>query len=263
MQLARFRRLDAIFIRKGNVFEPTELARGPWDPDAQHGGAPAALIAGELERVGSDRPFARIGIHFLKPVPLTPLSVTTSVEREGRIARRLRAEIRAGDDTVCFAYALQLARGNADVPGVPLEGARLAAPETGEAPPRLLPGPTFAADGIEIRFVRGRLLEPGPAQAWFRLRVPIVEGEETTQLQRAMAAADFGNGAGSALPWDEFTFVNPELTVYLLREPAGEWVGIDAVSSIDPGGIGLAESALHDEQGPVGRALQSLYVSRR
>jgi hypothetical protein len=121
----------------------------------------------------------------------------------------------------------------------------------------------FGGDGIEIRFVRGHFSEPGPAAAWFRLRVPIVEGEPTSQLQRAMAAADFGNGISAALDWDEYTFVNPELTVYLLRPPVGEWIGNDAATAIDASGIGLADATLHDEQGAFGRALQSLYVSRR
>ena len=254
--------MDAIFIPKGNVFEPTELARGPWDQGAQHGGAPAALIAGELERIADGRAFARIGIHFLKPVPLAPLSVHTAVEREGRRARRLRAELRADDEVVCFAYALQLS-GGGDVPAIPMTASRLAPPESGEETPRFTPWTMFGGDGNEVRFVKGGLREPGPAQAWFRLRVPVVAGEPVTPLQRTLAAADFGNGVSSALGWDDYLFINPELTVYLLREPAGEWVGLDAVTSIDSSGIGLAESTLHDEQGPFGRALQSLVVSRR
>jgi len=36
---------DAIFARDGALFVPSELARGPWSPQAQHGGAPAALLA--------------------------------------------------------------------------------------------------------------------------------------------------------------------------------------------------------------------------
>ena len=57
--------------------------------------------------------------------------------------------------------------------------------------------------------------------------------------------------------------MNPELTVFMLREAEGEWIGNDAVTAIDPGGIGLADATLHDEQGPIGRALQALYVSKR
>jgi hypothetical protein len=63
--------------------------------------------------------------------------------------------------------------------------------------------------------------------------------------------------------WDQFTFVNPELTVFMLREPEGDWIGNDAITAIDPGGIGLADATLHDRHGPFGRALQSLYVAAR
>jgi hypothetical protein len=78
-----------------------------------------------------------------------------------------------------------------------------------------------------------------------------------------MAAADFGNGISAAVSWDDFTFVNPELTVFMLREAEGDWIGNDAVTAIDPAGIGLADATLHDAHGPFGRALQSLYVAAR
>src|SRR3954466_16067497 len=107
-KMARFNAVDALFIRKGNAFEPTELTRGPWDPNAQHGGAPAALIAGELERASDGRPFARLALHLMRPVPLVPLTVEIRVDRDGRRARRMRADLKAGDDVVCFGYALQI-----------------------------------------------------------------------------------------------------------------------------------------------------------
>jgi hypothetical protein len=256
--------LDALYIRKAdNVFEPTELTTGPWDPRAQHGGPPAALIAGEMERHGDGRPFARIALHLLKPVPLVPLTLEIEIARDGRRARRMRADLKAGDEIVCFAYALQIQGDPEPVPEVPLCGAIAQGPENGTPAANFTGYRMFAGDGIEVSFVKGGLTEPGPATAWFRLRVPVVEGEEPSQLQRTMAAADFGNGISSAVRWDEFTFVNPELTVFMLREPEGDWIGNDAITAIDPGGIGLADAFLHDTHGPFGRALQSLYVAAR
>jgi hypothetical protein len=255
--------MDALYTRKGNGFEPTELTRGPWDPNAQHGGPPAALMMGELERIGDGRPFARIAVHLLKPVPLAPLTLETEVVRDGRRARRLRADLRVDGQTVCFAYALQIQGGEDAVPSIPIEGRIEAGPDQGKPAPNFTGYTMFPGDGIDVSFVKGHLTKPGPGTAWFRLRTPVVEGEPTTQLQRTMAAADFGNGISSAVSWDDFTFVNPELTVFLLREPEGDWIGNDAVTAIDPGGIGLADATLHDTRGPFARALQSLYVAKR
>jgi hypothetical protein len=255
--------LDALYTRSGDTFQPTELTRGPWDPNAQHGGAPAALIAGELQRFAPDRPFARIALHLMKPVPLVPLTVDIAIDRDGRRARRLRADLKAGDEIVCFAYALQLQGDPEPVPEVPLCGQIPLGPEEGEPAARFTEYTMFGGDGVDVHFVNGAFFEPGPATAWFRLKVPVVDDEPPTPLQRAMAAADFGNGISAAVSWDHFTFVNPELTVFLLRDAEGDWIGNDAVTAIDPGGIGLADATLHDARGPFARALQSLYVSKR
>ena len=52
--------MDADFGPDGERFAPTELARGPWSPLHQHGGAPSALLA-----------FVAVG--WLKQPRLTPL----------------------------------------------------------------------------------------------------------------------------------------------------------------------------------------------
>jgi Thioesterase-like superfamily len=199
----------------------------------------------------------------MKPVPLVPLTVDIAVDRDGRRARRLRADLKAGDEIVCFAYALQLQGDPEPVPEVPLCGQIRIGPEQGEPAARFTEYTMFGGDGVDVHFVQGAFFEPGPATAWFRLKVPVVDDEPATPLQRAMAAADFGNGISAAVSWDHFTFVNPELTVFLLRDAEGDWIGNDAVTAIDPGGIGLADATLHDARGPFARALQSLYVSKR
>jgi hypothetical protein len=61
----------------------------------------------------------------------------------------------------------------------------------------------------------------------------------------------------------QWWFINPELTVHIEREPSGEWICLDAVTSIQPGGAGLATSTLSDRDGPVARGAQTLYVARR
>jgi hypothetical protein len=124
-------------------------------------------------------------------------------------------------------------------------------------------GTTFARDALEIRFVEGAFYRMGPATAWFRMRKPIVAGEQTSPLQRLAAAGDFGNGIAAALPWDEYVFINPDLTLYIDRLPVGEWIGLESRMIVAADGIGNAESVLYDRVGRVGRAAQSLLVARR
>ena len=120
----------------------------------------------------------------------------------------------------------------------------------------------FAPDALEIRFVAGTF-GGGPSTAWFRLRAPIVAGEEPSPLQRLAAAGDFGNGISTILPWDEYVFINPDLTLYIERPPVGEWIALEAQTTIAPDGIGTAESVLYDARGRVGRATQALLVAPR
>jgi hypothetical protein len=75
--------------------------------------------------------------------------------------------------------------------------------------------------------------------------------------------ADSGNGISGVLDMKEWWFINPELTVHLEREPRGEWVCLDASTSIALGGAGLATSVLSDLEGPVARGAQTLYVAKR
>jgi hypothetical protein len=120
----------------------------------------------------------------------------------------------------------------------------------------------FAPDALELRFVAGTF-GGGPATAWFRLRIPVVGGEAPSPLQRLAAAGDFGNGISSVLPWDGYVFINPDLTLYIERLPVGEWIGLEAVTTIAPDGIGMAEGVLYDTRGRVGRATQALLVGPR
>jgi len=91
----------------------------------------------------------------------------------------------------------------------------------------------------------------------------LLPGEPMSPLARAVAAADFGNGVGAELPFDRFLFINADLTLHLQRAPEGDWIGIDARTLLSVGGPGLAESVLHDESGPIGRAFQTLVVQPR
>ena len=116
---------------------------------------------------------------------------------------------------------------------------------------------------MDYRFLEGAFTEPGPARVWLRMRHPLVAGEPTSPLARVLVAADSGNGVSAALDYRRHVFINTELTVHLIRVPAGEWVHLDAVTYVGPQGVGLSESVLHDTTGRLGRAAQTLLVRRR
>ncbi len=80
---------------------------------------------------------------------------------------------------------------------------------------------------------------------------------------RAAAAADFGNGVSRVLSFGDWLFINTDLIVELHRPPEGEWVGLDVRTIVQPTGVGLAVSTLHDRGGPVGTGQQTLYVAPR
>jgi hypothetical protein len=119
----------------------------------------------------------------------------------------------------------------------------------------------YHSHGVDHRFVAGGFDQPGPSTDWIRLRVPVVAGEATRPVSRVAAAADFGNGISWVLSrLDGYTFINADLTIYLHRHPAGEWVCLEAETHAEPLGVAVAESKLWDEQGAIGRSLQSLLV---
>ena len=255
---------EAFFIRDGDRFLPTELTRGPWDPNAQHGGPPAALLGTALEQCErrGDTMVVRVTFEILKPIPLAPLTVATRMLRSGRSVQVVAGSLSAGSEEILRAHALRIRTADIEVPEAqsnPPPG-----PEHG-TPPRYFPVSIDAGyhTAMEGSFVRGNFNEIGSAIAWMRMRYPLIAGEAVTPLARVLIAADSGNGVSSALDFRRFIFINPDLTVYLHRYPAGEWVCLDAETTVSRRGVGLATSTLYDLQGPIGRGLQSLFVAER
>jgi hypothetical protein len=272
---------DAVFIpTEGSRAAPsgperlvaTDLARGPWDPQAQHGGAPAALIVRAFEALpgGEELILARVTYELMRPVPLGTLEVSAEVVKPGRRVQLLEASLRTEDGVeVMRARALRVQRSAAAAAGAVVPGAlggapATAGPEGGRSAEFFSAGGRmFATDAMEIRFLSGAFLELGPARAWFRLRYPLVAGEDPSALQRLAAAADFGNGISAVLAWDSYIFINPDLTIYLERAPMGEWFLLESETRLGREGIGMSESLIYDELGRVGRATQTLLVTPR
>ena len=256
----------ALFVPDGDSLVPTGLARGPWSPESLHGGPVAAVVTRATERAvppDDGLQLVRLTLELVRPVGTAPLTVTARVVRPGRKVQVVDTVVTQSGTEVAWGRAVRIRVDHAEVPLEPTvpEDPAPEPPSAGHDVPSGISGYTgFHNGGVDIRYVRGGIDRPGPATAWFRLRVPVVAGEEPTPAQRATAVSDFGNGIGSELDFGSYLFINPDLTVYLHRHPEGEWVCLDARTRFGPLGTGTAESALWDVRGRIGRALQSLYV---
>jgi Thioesterase-like superfamily len=271
----------ALFERSGaDGWTATELARGPWDPRHCHGGPVSALLARAVERAGSDVDvggndwqIARLTVELTRPVPVgVPLTLTTQVERPGRKVSLVAAVLSDGDTEVARARSLRIrtidlelpldtAQPIADPPGLPGDGRTIeSAWGTGG-------GIAFHTHACDHRFTEGGWDELGPVAVWIRITKPVVRGEVPSGVQRAVAAADYGNGVSRGIDAEQFLFINPDLTVHLIRQPVGEWIGMRTASYYGADGrstgAGMAESALYDERGRLGRSVQSLFVDPR
>jgi hypothetical protein len=278
---------ESFYVRVDDeTYEPTELTRGPWDAYAQHAGPPAALLGHVIEGYARDgMRIARITFDILRPVPLSTLRAETRMVHGGRRVEVVEATLTSDGKTVMRANALRIRAEKDAAPDGHLPGRQTAAsdkeiPDKGIPDPEI-PDPEIAAPDeleetrIPIRFdvgyhtamdtrnAKGAFEIPGPATVWFRMRHPLIDGEPVRPVERVLIAADSGNGVSGVLNMMEYVYINPELTVHLYRYPTTEWVCLEAVSHISPDGIGLADTVLHDEAGPIGRGSQSLYVARQ
>lgn len=261
----------AFYEPDGESFIATELTRGPWDPIAQHAGPPSALLGRAIELMPTRDEvrmrIARITYEVLRPVPIGRLAIRTSVIRPGRRVELDQASLLDAEGReVMRATAWRIRAADvslaADVP----RGRRELVPP----PEQAVTAPFFPTgyevgyhSAMEIRFLDGGFLQPGPARVWMRMRHPLVAGEEPSQLQRVLVAADTGNGVSASLDWREFIFINVELSVHLQRYPRGDWVCLDAVTELAEDGIGRSDTAISDRDGPIARASQALLVDRR
>lgn len=261
---------SAVFAQDGAVWLPSVLSRGPWDPGAQHGGAPSALLA-HLAETALPEPgwqLTRLSIELIKPVPVAPLTARVQTH-PGRSTTRMTIDLYAQDVLVARAHALLL-RGQAvalpaDLPG--WSPAQLLPPPADCHTPLRIPGlpggTSFYASAMQILVAQGDPARPGPAAAWFRLTVPLVQGQTNSPAMRVAAAADFGNGLSWILSPDRYLFANADLSLHLHRPPVGDWVGLLSETQADGGGAGNTLSRLYDVHGPIGVAIQSLVVRER
>lgn len=253
---------EPFFLSEGTHYVPTPSARGPWNPNSLHGRVIAGLLGAEIERLHGDPAFipARLTVDMYKLPDLSPVEVTTKVVREGNRIKVIDAEfisggVSAGRATCQLLRRTENPEGNVwkpqpwDVP----KPADIAPPSDGRA----------GMGGMwAMRRIEGDFGSVGRKKGWLSEVRELVGGRPLTPFVRVAVSADFASPFANA--GDKgLEFINSDVTVYLHREPVGEWIGYEVVNHGATAGVSIGECFLYDEDGPIGSASCCALAQRR
>jgi hypothetical protein len=110
--------------------------------------------------------------------------------------------------------------------------------------------------------VVGESGDGAPAVLWVRMRQPLVAGRATPPVAHAAFASDFASALAAYLNIARWAYINPDVHLNLLREPASDWIAVDGSTWVGAHGIGHGRAAIHDLDGLVGSASASQVVDR-
>ena len=252
-------------------FRATALTIGPWDPGFQHAGPPAALLLRAAEQASGidDGQTVRMAFDILGPVPVGPVRVRSSVLRTGRRIELVEAVLDGGDDRPLMRLSAWRMRAADDEltaggpPADPTHPAPASIEDSREEVAAFFPQEVAYHRALDWRFAAGSFNSPGPAAAWTRAQCGLVAGEPMTPLEHLLVMTDAASGISAVLDWTATTFANVDLSVSLTRPPRGEWLGMDARTTLGGSGAAQCFAVLYDADGAIGRSAQSLFVSAR
>lgn len=255
-----------VFFKQLNetTFESTQKTAGPWSPELQHASPPTALLSRCIEHFQprADLRLARVSFEILRPIPVAELEVQVSMVKAGRRSELLEGTLLHDGQPLVLARAQRLA---ASPENTPVHTAN-----TPEAPPipessAFTAWPGAHLDGylsaIEWREAEGSFSQMGSATAWAKAKVDLLADEETSPWCKAMLIVDSVSGIGMTVNPAEFQIINTDVSMYLHRDPVGDWICLSGGITSSPHGSGIAEGNIWDEQGPIGRVLQTMFIA--
>lgn len=251
-------KLEPVFTRDGAFWLPHVEATGPFR--GLHGGAVSGLVVAAMEERAREEDWGQAmtaSVLILRPAPLERLETRIEVLRSGGRVAMLESSLWAGERLIAKATG-------AFVKPISLPEVSRVSAAPAPVDPSALPvwgarGPqnrTTFFDALDIR-------DDGNGMKWGRMKRPMVAFE--APMANLFAFAD--NGTPYWLSGTEFWpptrwgFPNIDIAVHISRAPVGPWVGVEPGSDWRDNGLGLTDSKLYDEAGPLGRACQTVVLT--
>lgn len=248
--------MEPSFTPDGDRLVPSASARSPWSDAMVNGHHVGGLVAWGVQRDSPDPglQLSRLTVDMVRPVPVRPLRVVARRVRDGRRLRAVDVGVLDGDVEVARGSALLLRRSEHPL-GEPW------APEPWDVPP---PEAVEGASGGTMSFEIRRIADWNGQQGrvWLRERVEFVAGEPLTPLLRAALMADFANPLGNS-GGDGLEFINADLTLYLARDPRGEWIGMESAGHAGADGVGVGTAWMYDRDGRIGHCVAAALADLR
>ena len=251
---------SAFFIRDGDDFVPSAMARGPWGSTIS-GNFVGGLLGHVLETSVQDPQWqpARLTVDLLRPAALAPVRGRASVVRQGRRLALVDAELMQGDTVVARATGLFLRRGEqppgevwnptVTMPPLPPVSEKL----TKAAVPLLIWAYGKDGDVAGRSFDLSAWEHDGPKFVWVRDLVPLIDGVPTTPFSRASMAGDVASSL-THYGTEGLQYINADYTLNLSRLPEGVDIGLAALTHTGHDGVATGTAALFDARGQIGTA---------
>jgi hypothetical protein len=250
------------FTQDRDTFIPTQIANGPWDPKSLHGRVVVGLLAFVIEqRHGADDFVpARLTVDMFRLPNFAAIEVTSRVIRDGLRIRVVEAEFFSGGVSMARA-SCQLLRKTENPLGL------VWSPPNWDVPaPADIPAPTDPRLGMNgkwtTRPIVGAMGTVGPRRLWMSEVRDLVEGTPLTPFVRVAVAADFASPFANAGDRG-LGYINSDVTLYLHRLPATNWIGFDVVNHHATEGIAIGECWLYDERGAIGTSTVAALAQRK
>jgi hypothetical protein len=242
---------EGFFQVEGDALIPASFATSPWG-QVLHGrliGGLAARAAEQARAADPELACSRLTVDMFRSAALKPVTVSTTPVRAGRRIVVLDVTIEQDDGPIGAGRVVLLRRSEQPA------GNFRPAP-TWDARPQGAPLPAtsrrwtapWESWRVGAHDTPGGMMTDG---LWIRDIHPLITGEDLTPLVRLAMAADLSSPVSNSSDHG-LSFINADYTVYLGREPEGEYIGIQPSAHVSDRGVAAGQCVAHDLRGSVG-----------